>query len=531
MLLIFHYLKLKKMMNRRVFIQRSFYGSIGLLTGGMLACGKGDPDVDPGIKPDHPAIEPAPGMDLYGSILDDAGHPVVNAVVSDGYQCVLTDVGGIYQMKRHPDALAVFYSTPEQYEIKVTGTVSSAANFFAPLNMQSKRYNFNLKKLLSVENDFTLVCIGDPQVTSAAEIDRYNNETMADMKTLIESSSLPCYGLVLGDTVGDHPEFFMQMRNATGALNMPYFTTIGNHDKTGGSAAAPRDANAYTAVFGPVNYSWNRGKVHFVSIDNVLYSNKDTYTGGLEDFQIEWLRQDLSHVSRDKMIIVYYHIPIRNNADFKNRAAFFDLLKDYAGVHFMAGHTHYNENFKITGQVNVYEHIHGAACGAWWKSTVNCDGAPNGYAVYSIHNTEINDWYYKPTRYSKDFQIRMHWGDTQFGGQYGSFSYKQGYNIVANIWNADSDWKIEAFEDGVSAGLLTKLSTLIDAFAAGYHVGVLNRIPGNYGATGSGSNKHAYLHTLKNKNAQKIEIRATDKFGHIWSQTEIISSLTAAEKY
>jgi hypothetical protein len=268
-----------------------------------------------------------------------------------------------------------------------------------------------------------------------------------------------------------------------------------------------------------------------VSLDDVIYSNNSTYTGGLEDFQIEWLRQDLSHVSKEKTIIVYYHIPIRNNANFKNRIALLNLLKGYAGVHFMVGHTHYNENFKITGPIEVYEHIHGAACGAWWKSTVNCDGTPNGYAIYDVRGTEIANWYYKPTNYSRDFQIRLHWGDTQFGGQHGHFTYNKGYNIVANIWNADSDWVIEAYEDGVKAGNLTKQSQIIDAFAAGYHVGVLNRNPSNYGATGNGSNKHVYLHTLKNPNATTIEIRATDRFGRTYSQSEIITVLATAEKY
>jgi hypothetical protein len=519
------------MINRRIFIKRSLFGGIGLMTYPLIGCSKGDnPGEEPDKRPQHPAITPNAGIDLYGSILDDEGKPVVGVVVSDGYNCVLTDEKGIYQMKRDPRALVVFYSTPEQYAVKETGTVSSAASFFTSLS-SDKRYNFNLQKLPAVENNFTLLCIGDPQVTSAADIDRYKAETLPDIKSLIDASAVPCYGLVLGDTVGDQPNLFTQMRNATGSISLPYFTTIGNHDKTGGSATAPRDATAYTAVFGPVNYSWNRGKVHFISLDDVLYTNNTTYEGGLEDFQIEWLRQDLSHVAKDKMIIVYYHIPIRHTAAFKNRAAFFDLLKGFAKVHFMVGHTHYNENFLITNPMSVYEHIHGAACGAWWKSTVNCDGAPNGYAVYDVRGAELTNWFYKPTKYDKDFQIRLHWGDTQFGGQYGYFAYNKGYNIVANIWNADSGWKIEAFEDGVAAGAPALLSTLIDAWAAGYHVGVLNRVPGNYGATGSGNNKHAYLHTLKNKDAKTIEIRATDRFGKVYSQKEVISNLTTAEKY
>jgi hypothetical protein len=518
-------------MDRRIFIKSSLCGSIGILTTGMFSCTKKTSDDPAGQKPVHPSITPQPGMDLYGSIIDQHGSPVSGVTVSDGYNCVQTDENGIYQMKKNALAKVVFFSTPAVYAVNVTGKVSRAASFFSAITQGSKRYNFDLEKLPAVEDDFMLVCIGDPQVTSEAEIDRYKRETLTDLKASIEASTLPCYGLVLGDTVGDKPNLLLGMRNATGSLSMPYFTTIGNHDKAGGSASTPRDANAYTAVFGPTNYSWNRGKVHFISLDNVIFSNNSNYTGGLEDYQIEWLRQDLQYVPKDRMIIVYYHIPIRHNMDFKNRNAFFALLKDYAHVHFMVGHTHYNENFQITNPMNVYEHIHGAACGAWWKSTVNCDGTPNGYAVYSVRGTELADWYYKPTKYSKDFQIRLHWGDTSFGGPYGYFSYNRGYNIIANVWNADAGWTLEAFEDGAPAGALTKLPTLIDAFAAGYHVGVLNRIPGNYGATGSGQNKHAYLHTLKNPQARTIEIRATDSFGRIYSQTEIITNLTTAENY
>jgi hypothetical protein len=518
-------------MNRRIFIRNSLYGGLIILTPGLFACKKESLDNPADKTPDHPAITPQAGMDLYGSIIDRDGNPVAGVTVSDGYSCVQTDKNGIYQMKKNALAKIVFFSTPAAYAVNGTGKTSRAASFFSAITQGGKRYNFNLEKLPAVENDFTLVCIGDPQVSSEADIERYRNETIADLKASVEASTLPCYGLVLGDTVADKPNLLSGMRNVTGSLPMSYFTTIGNHDKAGGSASTPRNADAYTAIFGPTNYSWNRGKVHFVSLDNVIFANNSDYTGGLEDYQIEWLRQDLQYVPKDRMIIVYYHIPIRNDTNFKNRSALLALLKNYGHVHFMAGHTHYNENFQITSPINIYEHIHGAACGAWWKSTVNCDGTPNGYAIYAVRGTELADWYYKSTKYSKDFQIRMHWGDAQFGGPYGYFSYNRGYNIIANVWNADNGWTIEAFEDGVAAGALTKLPTLVDAFSVGYHVGVLNRNSSNYGATGNGKNKHAYLHTLKNPQASTIEIRATDPFGRTYSQTEIIADLTTAERY
>jgi len=104
------------------------------------------------------------------------------------------------------------------------------------------------------------------------------------------------------------------------------------------------------------------------------------------------------------------HIPLRNATSF-NRETVRNLLKEFDNVHIMAGHTHYAQNY-IDG--DVYEHIHGAVCGAWWKSTINVDGTPNGYGVYDISGSKIENWYYKPTRLSKDFQIRMYRGETTF---------------------------------------------------------------------------------------------------------------------
>ncbi|MDR1667621.1 MAG: calcineurin-like phosphoesterase family protein [Bacteroidales bacterium] len=462
--------------------------------------------------------------DCHGRITDTGGNPVQGVVVSDGYSCVRTNADGRWNLTKHDNAKFIFYSVPETHEVNVAAG-SNAALFYASIDNPTQ-FNFTLKPLPAVENEFTLLAIGDPQVASAADVTRFTNETMADLKTLINASDKPCYGLYMGDMVADHPELFAQMKNVTGSSKMIYFTTIGNHDKTGGSASVPRNADQFCSVFGPLDYSFNRGNIHFVCLDNVIYTNKDTYTAGFEDRQIEWLRQDLSFVPKSKTVIVYYHIPIRNS-NYKNRTALLNLLKPFAKAHLMCGHTHYTEHFDITSPLTVHEFIHAAACGAWWKSTVNGDGTPNGYAVYDVVGSELDNWYYKSTRYSKNFQIRMHWGDDAFGGSHGTFSYGQGHKIVANVFNADAGWTVKAYEDNVFAGNLVKIATTKDEWARGYHIGVLNRNPDNY----SPNNKHAYLHTLVNPAATTIEIRATDRFGTVYSQTEIIRNLTTAASY
>lgn len=493
-------------------------------------CGEdstGQDDDDP-IPPTED-IQPAPGMDLYGLIKDEAGNPVKDVVVSDGFSCTLTGSDGVYQLKRSTEAGFVFYSTPAGYEINTASASVKMASFYAALSAAKKRYDFSLKKLPAVETDFTLLCIGDPQVTNATEVDRFRTETMADIKAFSESSAKPCYGLAMGDMAGDKPAFFEQMKSLIGSAKMPVFTTIGNHDKVPASTAGePRTTSAFTNVYGPLNYSFNRGDVHFVCLDNVIYTNSSDYAGGFSTSQIDWLKKDLSYVPKNKMVIVYYHIPVRNSSSVSNRTQLLNALQGYAEIHLMCGHTHYTENVSISNPVSAYEHIHAAACGSWWRSTLNGDGTPNGYAVYEINGNRITNGYYKPTRLAKEFQIRLHKGNVVFGGDYGYFTFNQADNtIVANIWNADSNWKVEAWENGVKVAVLSPLPvSLKDAWTLGYHIGVLNRNPDNY----SPACKHLYLHTMQNP-AAALEIRATDPFGNVYKQSQITADFTTATSY
>lgn len=503
----------------------------------FIQCGKDQPnskipDEEIGTttppKEEGNTITPAPGMDLYGIVLDEAGQPINNVVITDGYTCTTTDQKGIYQMKKDRHATLVYYSTPSDYQVNTTSESIKTASFYSELTAGTERYDFELKKLPSSETDFILIAIGDPQVRTEANIKRFETETMADIKKFIATQSTPIYGIALGDIVHDKMEYFDQMKKLMGSANMPVHSAIGNHDKEAyTSSSQPRTNKEYNISLGPVNYSFNRGDVHFVCLDNVVYSDDTKYSGGFTDSQVEWLKQDLSYVSKDKMIIVYYHIPLRNH-NYKNRSEILQLLDGYAEVHLMAGHTHYNENFMISSPISVYEHIHAAACGSWWHSTLNGDGTPNGYAVYHISGPSIKEWYYKPTNFSKDFQMRLHKGDIDFGGKYGYYSYKQDENtIIANVWNADDQWQIEAFEDGKKVADLRPLpKTLKDAWTLGYHIGVKNRNPANY----SPSNKHLYLHTMVNPEAQ-LEIRATNQFGNVYKESEIVSDHSTAASY
>lgn len=501
----------------------------------FLGCSKdkgGRPDdTKPDDEPKLPAVELVNGNDVYGYFLDEADKPVANVVVTDGYSVVKTNAEGVYQFKKNSNAKFVYYSTPAEYEITVESPARNVPLFYKTLETTSspQQKNFTLTKRQTTDKNFVLFGLGDPQVASDADVNRFTDETLADIKAELASISQPVYGISLGDVVADKANLLSTMKTKLGSTSMPVFTTIGNHDKFSSSSSA-KTSDVFQNVFGPSDYSFNIGDVHFVCLDNVVFSDNSTYKLDISEEQIAWLEKDLNHVSKDKMLIVYYHMPLRGTS-FTTRTKFFNLIKDFKEVHLMTGHTHYSENYiHHVSDRQIYEHVHAATCGAWWKSTINGDGTPNGYAIFQIEGTAIKDWIYKPTKLPRDFQLRLHWGNMSFGGNYGYFSYGQVENtLIANVWNADPEWKVEVFMGGQKLGDM-KLSTAAplnqDAWSKGYHLGVLNRNPDNYSTT----TKHLYTFKVENPNST-LKVIATDRFGKKFEQSQIVTNLSTAMGY
>lgn len=95
--------------------------------------------------------------------------------------------------------------------------------------------------------------------------------------------------------------------------------------------------------------------------------------------------------------------------------------------------------------------------------------------------------------------------------------------FVANVWNADPEWKIEVYENGARTGEMLPFDSSVtrrDAWASGYHCGVLGRNPDNYDRK---STSHLYYYTLKNP-AAEVEVRATDRFGNVYTQSHITTA-------
>lgn len=275
----------------------------------MTACGGDDPmitelplpDKDSG-QDDTTEITPDEGITLYGLVSDDAGNPVADAVVSDGYSVVATDDDGVYQIVRNNNAKHVFISVPAGYEIPLQQGYGSyqgtyqAANSITGSSTKPYRADFKLKRMTQSDRHFVLFGLGDPQPDNDEHIQRFRTEAVPDVKTIRSRYPIPAVGVALGDILGKgDARTFTSMKSALGETDVPFFTTIGNHDKS----SVDYTGETYSDVLGPRWYSFNRGDVHFVAMDNIIFSGED-YTGGFTDEQMAWLEKDLSFVPKEK---------------------------------------------------------------------------------------------------------------------------------------------------------------------------------------------------------------------------------------
>ena len=398
-------------------------------------------------------------------------------------------------------------------EFKIRTGHDGYPDFYVRLDtsQQKIRQDFTLERLAGVERNFRLICIGDPQPAKAEEATRFEREAMVDVRRTATASAVPCYGVALGDITGEKPDLLAGVRRSLGTAGIPVFALPGNHDKYKVDDTTPRDASYFRYTMGPVDYSFNRGDVHVVCMDDVIYTSGTEYTNGFTDAQLAWLRADLSFVPKQKMVILCYHIPLRSGTA-RNMAAVKALLSEYAEAHLMAAHTHYNENFINTdADGGLYEHIHGAPCGVFWHSALNGDGTPNGYAVYDVEGAAITDWRYKSSLHDESFQIRLHrGGDTHSGFTY-PYTPK---TVIANVWNADPEWRVTLCENGVETKAMTLVTTYTDAWSVGYHVGVLGR-----GDNYKSPCKHMYVAEPNDVRAA-LKVVAVDRWGNRYEQSE-----------
>ena len=469
--------------------RRSFLKNVLVLTGGVAAgCSKktfSGGGVNSGV--------------LKGRVISN-GKGLANVAVSDGYSVVLTNTKGQYALALHEAAEHIFISTPSGYAFPHLDGISSS---YKKLD-SSGTFDFDLERLTIDDNEHQFLIWADPQMANASDVQKMLTQTVPDVKKLLAGAETGAliHGITVGDIAWDKLEIFADYKKGVQQMGIPFFQCLGNHDmdyRQGGDETSDR---TFKAAFGPTYYSFNRGQVHYVVMDDVRYlGHERDYDGHISQQQLDWLKKDLSFVSKDKLIILCVHIPV--HLAVKNKKDLYDILED-RNVHIMSGHTHWHDNV-IQG--NIYEHNHGTVCGAWWTGPICGDGTPCGYGVYTVKGKELK-WHYQATGHESNYQLSVTVSD---------FNNVQ-KQVKVNIWNYDPAWKTAHWIDGEAKGALEQF----EGFDPQAYTTLQGpNLPKPRGFAEPKMTNHLFRAFVPST-AKEIKIMATDRFGKEYVVTQTI---------
>lgn len=494
-------------MFRRKFLQS--LGTLGLTASLPLAPAVLAEEKAPAAEAGH-KLSLAP-ITIKGKV-HQKGAGIAGVPVTDGYNIVLTDKAGRYTLESNATAEFVYITVPRGYAIPHEKGI---AKFYQPLKASGSGMtaDFALQKLATDDTKHTFAVWADPQMIDKKDTNQLITVSAPDLRELATQYDQNMFAIGCGDLVWDHFELFEDYKKAVEVTGLPFYQVIGNHDMNITARSDDGSAQTFKSLFGPTYYSFNRGEIHYVILDDVFFIGPPKkYIGYLTEKQLQWLEQDLAHVKPGSTVVVALHIPVdsgdkrRNKLKeeslggvVSNRAELYRILKPYK-THIMSGHTHICE--KVIGE-NTIEHIHGAVCGAWWTGPICTDGTPSGYGVYEVNGPELK-WYYKS--FGKD---RKH----QFRAYPKGAVPERPDDIVVNVWNWDPEWKVTWFENGTRQGEMHQ-QTALDPMAVQLQAG--EKLPAKHKWVDPTLTDHLFF-AKPSKNAKEIRIEVTDRFGQVYS--------------
>ena len=351
----------------------------------------------------NPATEEATGfvyVDTNGNGRRDASERGVAGVpVSNGCEVTLTDARGAYQLVVARNEI-VFITKPAGFAVPVDehnvaqffyrhypdGTPSEIGgrsiewqwDVIDPTGPLPESVDFVLYPLAEASAHFTAHGFADTQAGTDLSQDMLREDLI---NTLMGNPYGVQFGLTMGDVANDNLDIYDRHKQMMGLMDMPQWYLPGNHDMNFESPDAVFANETYKRHFGPIYYSFDHGRVHFVALNNVEYAGASNrfdgsrYRGFISPDQLYWLERDLAQVPHDKLIVIATHIPLVAEASdgrspvatgpsTENMSQLLELLRPFENIYGLAGHDTSN-SWKV--EVN---HTHGWYGQPWIAHTL-----------------------------------------------------------------------------------------------------------------------------------------------------------------
>ncbi|KAA3611480.1 MAG: metallophosphoesterase [Planctomycetota bacterium] len=384
----------------------SFFTPLTLLTCGAASLALGWLSLDFETQVEEPLQ--ATGVVFHDLDRDgsrDDGEPGIPGVgVSNGRQIAETDSDGRYRIAVEPrDEIFVLkprnwmppldrHRRPQFFYLhRPEGSRASRFPGILPTGPLPDQIDFPLYQQEEPDS-FQALFFGDTQPRNQREVDFITHDII---EGLIDFPG--AFGVTLGDVVFDNLALFEPLSAALSSIGIPWYNVVGNHDVNRG---APEDSWAnetFIRHFGPANYAFQWGPVHFLVLDNVLWfqeGDKPKYNGRFTREVLDFAGNYLRRVKQDELIMVCMHIPLHA---VQNRGELLDLLEPFPYTVSISAHTH-TMYHRFLGTKDGFDRpephhhiVNVTACGSWWGGALDetgvphatmSDGAPNGYSIF-----------------------------------------------------------------------------------------------------------------------------------------------------
>lgn len=430
--------------------------------------------------------------DLNKNGKKDKGEKVLTGVgVSNGVEVVQTNDKGEYELPLSSDN-QIFVIKPSQYTTGVDtynlpkGYVThkpkgspkgTKYEGVAPTGTLPKEVNFGL--LPQQESaDFKAFLFGDPQPYSLEELDYFKKAVVDEAKNNKEGIS---FGISLGDLVGDNLDFHTPYKEVMKEMGLPWYNVIGNHDMNYEAKEDIYSDETFEKNFGPVNYAFNYGDAHFIVLDDILYPHPVTgkgYLGGFRQDQLDFVKNNLKLVPKDKLVVISFHIPLfvenEKHFDQASRQQLLDILQGHENILMLSAHTHYQMHQFYTkeqgwsGVKPIHEYNVGTTSGDWYSGEFNelgvpvstmRDGTPRGYATLVIKGNKY-ELDYKVSGQSEEYKMDL------FMPKVIGDKRASNYSVYANVFMGTERDVVEYRIDGGEWKKMKKIEDIDPAFYA-----------------------------------------------------------------
>ncbi|MBP5559354.1 MAG: calcineurin-like phosphoesterase C-terminal domain-containing protein [Bacteroidales bacterium] len=466
------------------------------------------------------------GINVTGRVVDAySGEGLEGVVVSDGLKCVRTMSDGTFYIESAIDDVKfVFVSTPSGYMPEVSDGKPIFYKAKAEATHNGGVYDFGDYVLTPVTNPdrYTLLITADPQPRAnnwgldriaykSLDVCEDLYDELADVAAGITDHQV--YGICLGDIVHENMDLFYDYDAGLARLGYPTYNIIGNHDNDPAASDDDSGAAPFESHYGPRNYSFNLGGIHYVMLDNLIMKDNGegsltAYDQGLTDSVWAWLQADMSFIPTTTRIMVCAHSPMfkllkgseRTNSAYHagtrssvdGSYGYGDLFDKYAEVHAWAGHTHVGLNYIYPSghrHKNIQVHTLARSTGELWTNEYLAAGTPRGFTVVEVNHDNISWTFHPVTRQRGSFQgastgycsagaPAYDWRDWNYSGgaavmkdgsgalteDYQLHAYPRGaYGdeyVYANVFLWDENWELPVWTpDGGSPVTMTRLVT------------------------------------------------------------------------